>query len=136
MRNRDTLIAIMLAIEDLAEKRAKKSRNKEQEIYSILEELQEALDCPLPPRSRTKEEIEEVIGEMFDRVWFNRHMCHHIHETGKAWHDNGIGCEAAKKLQKKYPDIGQHDDFEYGMINGKLSALRWVLGDEMDFLDT
>lgn len=27
-------------------------------------------------------------------------------------------------------------DFEYGMISGKLSALRWVTGDEWDMLDT
>jgi hypothetical protein len=28
------------------------------------------------------------------------------------------------------------DDFHWGMINGKLSALRWVTGSEWDFLDT
>jgi hypothetical protein len=28
------------------------------------------------------------------------------------------------------------DDFGWGMFNGKLSALRWVLGDDWDMLDT
>lgn len=32
--------------------------------------------------------------------------------------------------------LGPYTDFELGMLNGKLSALRWVQGSEWDFHDT
>lgn len=46
---------------------------------------------------------------------------------------------ARERVEEKYTEPGQlgpYTDFELGMLNGKLSALRWVLGAEWDFLDT
>jgi hypothetical protein len=36
-----------------------------------------------------------------------------------------------KKLRSYYSD-----DFSWGMLSGKLSTLRWVLGEDWDMLDT
>ena len=45
--------------------------------------------------------------------------------------------KSAKQKEELYrEELIPEDDFEWGMINGKLSALRWVLGDEWDMLDT
>ncbi len=44
----------------------------------------------------------------------------------------------AKQVEEKYgiENLGPWKDFEAEMFNGKLSALRWVTGDEWDNLDT
>jgi hypothetical protein len=46
--------------------------------------------------------------------------------------------QAARRAERKLGkgNYGPWSDFEWGMINGKLSALRWALGDEWDMLDT
>lgn len=98
-------------------------------------------------------EILESMDELTDKIWYNRH-CNRAYgiETGEIKlipdgterYDNDVIHEgiwagalaAAKKVEEKYEDTGPWDDFEWGMLNGKLSALRWVLGEEWDNLDT
>jgi hypothetical protein len=108
------------------------------------------------PRRLT--EIVNIIGELIDKVWYNRHQVRReMIEDGKIklveketfpikdhasrpiQRDIWEGAlKSAAKVEKKYglENLGPWDDFEWGMINGKLSALRWVLGDEWDMLDT
>lgn len=97
-------------------------------------------------------EILEAMDELTDKVWYNRH-CNRAYriekgETklipdGARAANNEIhegvwrgALAAAKAVEDKYVDTGPWTDFEWGMLNGKLSALRWVLGDDWDMLDT
>jgi len=44
-----------------------------------------------------------------------------------------------ERVEKTYgaENLGPFDEYALGMMNGKLSALRWLLvGDDWDFLDT
>jgi hypothetical protein len=95
---------------------------------------------------------------LFNQVWYNRHWNLRIGiEQGKikvvdketyprpygvpetVQRDVWKGAlKAARSVERRYgkKNLGPWDDFEWGMINGKFSALRWVLGDEWDMLDT
>jgi PIN domain len=95
---------------------------------------------------------------LFNQVWYNRHWGLRIGvQEGKVkivekeiyprppgaqetvQRDVWRGAlKSARAVEQRYgkKNLGPWDDFEWGMINGKLSALRWVLGDEWDMLDT
>ena len=90
---------------------------------------------------RSQSEVMAAQEEFFDRVWHERHLVgRHDHESGESRMTDEIyemALKAAERVKERRADIGPvEDDFEWGMWNGKLSALRWVLGDEWDFLDT
>ncbi|MCW2292390.1 hypothetical protein M2262_002440 [Pseudomonas sp. BIGb0408] len=118
-----------------------------------LEEFHYEYDWAWEDQTRGLQEILGAMDELVDKVWYNRHMnrAHYIEQgtinlipDGVEHNSNGEihqhiwkgALAAAERVRNQYEDTGPWDDFEWGMLNGKLSALRWVLGDEWDMLDT
>lgn len=102
----------------------------------------ELLDRFLLGGIRSQSEIIAAQEEFFDRVWYERHLVlRHRYESGEDPRTTPetykMALAAAERAKERRPDLRPcEDDFESGMWNGKLSALRWVLGDQWDFLDT
>ena len=77
--------------------------------------------------------------EMFDKVWYGRS------EKDPAQAHPHLGAPAIEVIlaaQKRvedtygYDNVQPGDAFEWGLLSGKLSTLRWVLGDDWDNLDS
>jgi hypothetical protein len=80
-------------------------------------------------RFRTRAAIQRAAEEISDKVWHDRHVM-----SGRP----NEGREAAKRIEKKYgqKNLGPYDDFELGVLTGRLYAIRWALGDEWSNGDT
>jgi PIN domain len=109
---------------------------------------------------RLLSEILEAEHLLYRQVWYNRHWNLRVAiEKGKhklvskiEWDKQqpkrrqrmtidtvwSMALAAAKRTEDEVgiEKLRPWNDFEWGMINGKLSALRWVMGSEWDFLDT
>jgi hypothetical protein len=109
------------------------------------------------PRSLV--EMLNAMNRLTTQVWYNRHkyLAWQI-EKGKhkivsraEWENGKLSgqthtvediwkgaLKAAKKAERQLGEgnYGPWTDFESGMINGKLSALRWILGEDWDELYT
>lgn len=109
----------------------------------LMEELPESDDDEFyEDEPRSIDEIVDAVGVFLDKIWFDRHLSLKYRiETGMETIDPEIwkgALNSAQKVIDKYGEenLGPYSDFEWGMLNGKLSALRWVLGDDWDMLDT
>jgi len=116
--------------------------------------LFENYEAPL----RSVSEITDMTDELVTKIWYDRHqLSRQKIASGKeklitklpdvpwpkrrnliqkdVW-DGAL--KSAEKVEKRFgkENLGPWSKFEWGMLNGKLSALRWVLGDEWDMLDT
>ncbi|HHM8124448.1 TPA: PIN domain-containing protein [Pseudomonas aeruginosa] len=118
-----------------------------------MEEFHYEYEFSWEDQTRGLQEILDAMDELVDKVWYNRHMnmmyrLEHgeieIVPAGTERYGNDVihrdilegAIASAQKVREKYEDTGPWDDFEWGMLNGKLSALRWMLGEDWDELYT
>jgi tryptophan 2,3-dioxygenase len=107
-----------------------------------LEELFAETDFREEPRRL--DEIGPAEQALFDRIWYHRSRQHDYqleaeNLTVELGNHRSIAAAGRKRVEETYTtpgELGPYSDFELGMLHGKLSALRWVLGSEWDFLDT
>jgi hypothetical protein len=88
----------------------------------------EIAENDFPEESRSGREILAAEQRFFDLIWYERKLARGYSVT----------TDTRQHIETTYAEneLGPYTDFEWGMLNGKLSALRWVMGDEWDFLDT
>lgn len=111
------------------------------EFDDYLDELIAEMWIPDDPRGL--DEILAAEKEMFDKVWYERSVRHDRDLLAEGKLDElkeheRVARKGRERVEATYAgdDLGPHSAFNLGMLNGKLSALRWVLGEEWDFLDT
>ena len=106
-------------------------------VYEYLEDYPE-----WEPEMRSEEEICEYMSEAHDRVWLVRkqNLFFNLLFGEESINANILdGCnKAIDEVCSKY-DIDFKEsvsDWDYGYWSGILAALRWVMGEEKDILDT
>lgn len=103
--------------------------------------------------TRGLNDILDSLDEFTDKLWYSRHKYREqkieegevqIIPKGDKRHGSDVihsdiwegALKSAERVESKYTDLLPDNDYEWGMLNGKISALRWLLGDEWDNLDT
>ena len=71
----------------------------------------------------------------WDAGWAKNKAYGQKHTIDTIW-EGALKSRAKARKRLGEGNYGPYSNFEWGMINGKLSALRWVLGEGWDDLDT
>ena len=90
---------------------------------------------------RSVRQILAAENELFTRVWYGRKATAEYYRSKGTPEDIIKGMlkakrEAEDRFGKKSLMSNMKTDWDWGFVSGKLSAIRWVLGEEWDMLDT
>lgn len=79
---------------------------------------------------RNDADVSRAHDEFEEKVWWNRHMV-----LANSRDDiPEVAIQRAEEIEDKYPiEELVLDDFEWGLLCGRMSALGWVLGDEWEW---
>lgn len=92
-------------------------------------------------RKRSIKVIRLAEQKFTDLIWFRKHyILQKMRQAGlvqvepEIWEDSE---KTAAMIACKYPtgELYPPNEFEWGIMNGKLSALRWMLGANWDMLE-
>jgi hypothetical protein len=92
---------------------------------------------------RSPEEIFRAAHELDEKVWYYRklNLLVRVERGEEPIPPDDIANRMfaeMRRMEQQYgkENLGPFDDWEWGYLNGKLSAIRWVLGLQWDDLDT
>ena len=92
---------------------------------------------------RTIKQIKKELQIIEDKIWYDRHQIlvdsfYKKEKDPKVLKNIKKAIKVAKEMEKKYgkKNLGPYENFEWGMLNGRLETLRWMLGDDWGNLDT
>jgi len=94
-------------------------------------------DAPM----RSVRQILTAENELSTRLWYGRKMPAKFYRAQGTPEEIVRGMlrgkqEAERRFGKKSLMANMASEFDWGMLSGKLSAIRWVLGEDWDMLDT
>ena len=138
------------------------SVNYDIQIFELLKEIggddfEFAIeDFEWDQESRGLYEILDELSVLADKMWYGRHLVlkesienGEVRVLPKSEYKGGQkeildtiwegALQSGIQMKERYSDdeqLGEWDGFEWGILNGKISALRWVLGEDWDELYT
>ncbi len=103
----------------------------------VLKRKYNLTDAPL----RSVRQIIKVEDELYERLWYGRSgSVEFMRKRGDPENVIQQVIQAQREMEKKYGKESLmesvRDEWSWGFLSGKVSAIRWVLGDDWDDLDS